>query len=131
MKIAFITNDGETISRHFGRAQYYLVVEVEDGKEKNREMRDKIGHGQFVGKAETHEHGEMHGMGQASHKKHGQMAQAISDCDALICGGMGMGAYQSMQSFNITPVVTDKMNINESLRAYLDGDLQDQKDMLH
>jgi predicted Fe-Mo cluster-binding NifX family protein len=70
-------------------------------------------------------------MSQASHKKHGQMAQSISDCDILICGGMGMGAYQSMQSFNITPVVTDKLKIDEALQAYLEGNLQDQKDMLH
>ncbi|MDY6868153.1 MAG: NifB/NifX family molybdenum-iron cluster-binding protein [Chloroflexota bacterium] len=131
MKVAFITNDGETISRHFGRAQYYLVVEVEDGEVKNREMRDKMGHSQFFAKEESHDHSEMHGMSQASHKKHGQMAQSISDCDILICGGMGMGAYQSMQSFNITPVVTDKLKIDEALQAYLEGNLQDQKDMLH
>jgi hypothetical protein len=36
-----------------------------------------------------------------------------------------------MQSFNITPVVTDKLKIDEALQAYLEGNLQDQKDMLH
>ena len=37
MKIAFITDDEKTISQHFGRAPYYLVITVEDGKETNRE----------------------------------------------------------------------------------------------
>lgn len=131
MKIAFITNDGETISRHFGRAQYYLVVELENGEIKNREMRDKLGHVQFINHEDGHDRGEMHGMGEASHRKHSQMAEAISDCSVLICGGMGMGAYQSMQSFDITPIVTVKTEINDALDAYLKGELKDQKDMLH
>ena len=32
MKIAAVTDDGKTISAHFGRARYYVVVTVEDGK---------------------------------------------------------------------------------------------------
>jgi len=40
MKIAVISDDGKTISRHFGRAPYYLVLTVEDGKIVAREQRD-------------------------------------------------------------------------------------------
>jgi predicted Fe-Mo cluster-binding NifX family protein len=32
MKIAAITDDGRTISQHFGRASHYMVVTIEDGK---------------------------------------------------------------------------------------------------
>ncbi len=32
MKIAAITDDGKTISLHFGRAQQYLVATVENGQ---------------------------------------------------------------------------------------------------
>ncbi len=131
MKIAFITDDEKTISRHFGRAQYYLVVEVEDGKEISRDLRNKLGHGQLIADEGQHKQGEMHGMSEASHSKHSQMAGAISDCDALICGGMGMGAYQSMQSFDITPIVTELSNIEDALQAYLNGNLKDQTEMLH
>ena len=31
MKVAAITDDGKTISKHFGRAAYYLVATVENG----------------------------------------------------------------------------------------------------
>ena len=41
MKIAAITDDGKTISLHFGRAQQYLVATVENGQIVNRELRDK------------------------------------------------------------------------------------------
>ena len=47
MKIAFVTDDGMTITQHFGRAGKYLVVEIEDGKEISRELRDKFGHTHF------------------------------------------------------------------------------------
>ena len=131
MKIAFITDDGKTISRHFGRARFYLVVEIEDGEEVIREMRDKLGHTHFTHDEGHHDKGQGSGMDAASHSKHNRMAQAISDCDALICGGMGMGAYQSMQSFDITPLVTDRTDIEEALQAYLAGDLDDRTEMLH
>jgi len=32
MKVAVVTDDGESVSQHFGRARYYAVFEVDDGK---------------------------------------------------------------------------------------------------
>ncbi len=132
MKIAFITNDGETISRHFGRAPYYQVITVEDGKVTGKEMRDKMGHSHFANQGHQHsDNSKGSGMDAASHQKHNQMAEAISDCDALICGGMGRGAYISMESIGIKPIVTQLSDIEEALQAYLDGELRDQTEMLH
>ena len=136
MKIAFITDDGEKISRHFGRAPYYLVIEVENGEEIGRELREKLGHNHFAAQEDHSEHKHDHDhnhehSGMHSHAKHQSMAEAISDCDALICGGMGMGAYQSMQSLGIPPLVTDQSDIAGALKAYLAGELPDRTDMLH
>jgi transcriptional regulator with XRE-family HTH domain/predicted Fe-Mo cluster-binding NifX family protein len=134
MKIALITSDGKTINQHFGRAPYYLVVTIEDGKVTQREMREKMGHQHFSGQhtEEAHDHGTAgHGMDADSHRKHAGMAEAISDCTALICGGMGMGAYQSMQRFNIKPVVTDLRDIEEAITAFIDGKLIDHTELLH
>jgi predicted Fe-Mo cluster-binding NifX family protein len=44
MKIAAVSDDGTTISAHFGRAPFYVVVTVEDGRIVARETRDKMGH---------------------------------------------------------------------------------------
>jgi len=135
LKIAFITDDGKTISRHFGRAGHYLVIEIEDGKEISRKMRDKLGHTHFAQQGEHHDHehgaGGGSGMGAESHSKHQNMAEVISDCQALICGGMGRGAYQSMEVLGITPVVTQEFNIDSALDAYLKGSLTDHTEMLH
>jgi predicted Fe-Mo cluster-binding NifX family protein len=131
MKIAFITDDGKTISRHFGRAGHYLVVEVENGEEVSREMRDKLGHRNFSQAEEHHDHDQSGHSGMESHGKHMSMAEAIGDCQVLVCGGMGMGAYQSMQQLGITPIVTQESDIDAALEAYLKGDLKDHTEMLH
>ena len=132
MKIAAITDDGETISQHFGRAPYYLVATVEGGQIVKRELRDKLGHSHFVNQGHIEEpHDQPHGMDAASHNKHLQMAEAIADCEALLCRGMGMGAYQSMQVRGIRPVVTDIASIDDAVMAYIEGSIVDLTDRLH
>ena len=132
MKIAVITEDGKTISQHFGRAPYYLVLTIEEAKIINRELRDKLGHQQFSGQGhgEDHHQGE-HGSDSVSHGKHQRMAESIADCEALICGGMGMGAYESMRRLNIQPIVSDILDIDSAVQAFLDGKLIDHTELLH
>lgn len=132
IKIATITDDGKTISQHFGRAAYYLVATVENGQIVNRELRNKLGHAQFANHPHPEEQpGQPHGMDAASHNKHLQMAEAITDCQALLCRGMGMGAYDSMLARGIRPVVTDIATIDEAVMAYVEGSIVDQVERLH
>lgn len=132
MKVAAITDDGKTISLHFGRAAHYMVMTLEDGKIINRELRDKMGHNHFANQPHHEdEPGQPHGMGAASHDKHVQMAEAISDCEALLCRGMGRGAYISMEKRNIRPVVTDISDIEKAVLAYASGEIVDHTDKLH
>jgi predicted Fe-Mo cluster-binding NifX family protein len=144
MKIAAITEDGKTISLHFGRAPFYMVLTVEDGKITGREMREKLGHNQFAadpnmgyghgqGNAPGAEPGaeQQHGYGATAHDKHTRMAANIADCEALLCRGMGAGAYQSMITNGIRPVMTDIELIDEAVQAYLEGKIVDRVDLLH
>lgn len=132
MNVAVITDDGKTISQHFGRAPYYLVLTIEEGKIVKREMRDKLGHSHFHNAAHADDHGAPgHGQDAASHNKHVSMAQVIADCKALICGGMGMGAYESMRQLNIQPLVTDERNIDQAVQDFIDGKLIDRTELLH
>lgn len=136
MKIALVTDNGEIISQHFGRARFYMVVTVENGQIVNRELREKLGHNHFHNQEhEGHHNGQHaeagHGSDPASHDRHASMAQAIADCEVLICGGMGAGAYESMRRLNIKPVVTELRDIDQAVMAYLAGSLQDRTDLLH
>ena len=132
MKIAFITDDGKTISQHFGRAPFYLVLTIDEGKIINREMRDKPGHRQFHDQPHDEQlHGAEHGRDDVSHSKHINMAEVIADCKVIICGGMGMGAYESMRRLNIQPLVTDLRDIDTAAEAFIDGKLIDHTELLH
>lgn len=132
MKIAAISDDGVTISQHFGRAPLYVVLTVEEGKIVNKETRAKSGHHTFA----AHDHpdlapGERHGYDAGSQTRHSSMAETISDCQVLLAGGMGWGAYEALQSYNIDPVVTDVKNIDEAVQLYLDGKLTNLMERLH
>jgi predicted Fe-Mo cluster-binding NifX family protein len=131
-KIAAITEDGTTISQHFGRAPLYCVLTIEDGKITHSELREKLGHAHFADQPHTAEQpGQPHGTDSASHDRHLQMAEAIADCEALLCRGMGRGAYQSMQARGIRPVVTDMVKIDEAVLAYVNGQMVDHIERLH
>jgi len=132
MKIAVISEDGATISQHFGRAPFYVIVTVEDGKVVNKETRDKMGHRSFAG--QPHEDtapGERHGYGAGAEGRHASMAETIADCQVLIVGGMGWGAYESLESNNIEAIVTDVTSIDEAVELYLDGELANLMEKLH
>ncbi|BBB49304.1 NifB/NifX family molybdenum-iron cluster-binding protein [Pelolinea submarina] len=134
MKIAFVTDDGESISAHFGRASHYLVVEVADGKETGREMREKLSHNHFHNEDHGHEEhapGQPHGFDPASQSRHGSMLAAIEDCDVVVCGGMGQGAVYSIQSMGKDLRLTDVSAINEALALLLADNLPNQLNLSH
>lgn len=132
MKIAVISDDEVDISQHFGRAPYYVVVTIEDGKIIAKETRSKAGHHTFA----AHEPpklapGDRHGYDAGSQSRHAAMAEAISDCQVVLTGGMGWGAYESMQGYGIEPIVTDVKNIDEAVKLYLVGKLPNLMERLH
>jgi predicted Fe-Mo cluster-binding NifX family protein len=135
MKIAVVSDDGATISQHFGRAPLYVVLTIENGKIVAREKRDKLGHAHFANEPHAHEaHGTDatgHGFDAASQSKHQRMASAIADCEVLLARGMGAGAYESLRAANIRTMITDMAGIDEAVRAYLDGNLVDHTERLH
>jgi predicted Fe-Mo cluster-binding NifX family protein len=131
MKIAAITEDGNTISQHFGRAPFYVVLTVEDGKIVNKETRNKTGHHTFAAHHADLAPGEKHGYDAGSQVRHASMMESISDCQVLIAGGMGWGAYESLKSSNIEPIVTDIKTIDEAVKLYLEGKLPNLMERLH
>ena len=59
------------------------------------------------------------------------MIDPISDCQALITRGMGMGANLSLKEHGIQPIITDIHDIQAALDAYLAGTLIDHPEKLH
>lgn len=131
MKIAAISDDGVTISKHFGRASQYVVLVVEGDKIVNKETRSKLGHQHFGSHAEHQCGGERHGYDAGAQTKHASMMETITDCQVLLAGGMGWGAYESLKSYNIEPIITDVEDIDMAVKLYLDGKLPNLMQRLH
>ena len=131
MKIAAVSDDGVTISQHFGRAPLYVVITVEENKVTGKETRDKSGHHTFAAHHPDLTPGEPHGYDAGAQVRHTNMAETIADCQLLLAGGMGWGAYESLKSYKIEPIATDIENIDEAIQLYLDGKLINQMERLH
>jgi len=116
LKIAAVTDDGITISPHFGRAKYYEVIYVENGKVIKKERREKISH---------------HGHGHTHRHRHFEIAEPIKDCQILLSRGMGTGAYQNLLELNIKPIITDIKNIDDAVQAVIDGSIVNHTEKLH
>ncbi len=121
LKIAVITDDGERISAHFGRARYYKVFTVDDGRIVAEEMIPRQG-------VHTHAHEHHHHHGH--HHHHQTMLQPIAECQVLIAGGMGEPAYQAAQANGLEVVLTGGP-IRSAVEAYLRGELTSDLRRLH
>lgn len=132
MKIAAVSDDGVTISQHFGQATIYIVITIQDNQMVDREKRKKIGHSHFS--HEPHPEGmdpRGHGYDPIAQSRHSQMAATIADCQVLLARGMGAGAYESLQAVGIRPIMTGIPKIDDAVQAYLAGTLVDHAERLH
>ncbi|BDC36638.1 MAG: dinitrogenase iron-molybdenum cofactor biosynthesis protein [Candidatus Methanoliparum thermophilum] len=129
IKVAVVTDDGKTVSQHFGRARYFAIFEVDDGDIINKEIRNKAGHHTFV-KHDRFDNSGLHGYELHSQSKHNAIAQEIKDCNALIAGGMGYGAYEFFKSLGIDVIATDVPYAEEAVRRYVRGELIDLRERL-
>lgn len=142
MKIAAVSNDGTTISAHFGKARSFAVLTVEDGRVVGQEMRqkDQCSHGHHGG-GHDHDHSHSHdtvqtvAVGSApasvSADPHVQAMAAIADCDVVLSRGMGRGMYANLQRAGIRAVLTDVPNVEEAVAAFLAGTLNEKPELVH
>jgi predicted Fe-Mo cluster-binding NifX family protein len=130
MKIAVVTDDHETISAHFGRAAYYEVFTIADGKITKREAIQKPSHDQFANEPHD-EPGFAHGQGPLAGRRHARMLEPIRDCQVLIARGMGQGAHDNLQQAGIQPIITDVPEIEAAVQAYISNQLADHPERLH
>ena len=122
MKIGIVTDDGNSVSPHFGMAKNYLVVEVEGMDIKGKEMRSKVSH--QPGRGTAHHTGREGSL-------HGDMLSIVRDCEVLVAGGMGQPMYDAIVQAGIKPYLTRVARVDDVVRAYVDGTLDSHPEMLH
>jgi len=131
MRIAVVSDNGRAVSQHFGRAPYYVVLAVEGDKIVSTETRPKAGHHSFAAQQHSASAEGPHGYDAASQARHRTMAEAIADCQVLIAGGMGWGAFESLRARGIEPVLTDVRDVGEAALRYVQGNLPNLVERLH
>lgn len=135
MKIAIVSDDNQTVSQHFGRAENYIVISLEHEKMIDREAVAKPGRCRTAarGRGRHHHAADPRGSGFGHQAKgaHLDMFENIMDCDILITGGMGRGAYLDLQELSIKPIVTDIVDIETAIQAVLDNTIINHVEKLH
>jgi predicted Fe-Mo cluster-binding NifX family protein len=121
MKIAVASPDGATVSSHFGRSACFIVFEMSEGRIVGRETRDNT-YTAFA-KGECNGQGEHHHVGEAH--SHATVVNALRDCQAVLCGGMGRLAAEELQASGVQPVVLDaELTPEAAAMAFATGKLQ-------
>jgi predicted Fe-Mo cluster-binding NifX family protein len=103
IRIAIATADGVSVCDHLARSQTFVILEVAEGRATSRPVRDRDG-------------------GQCgNHKSFVELAEG---CQAVICGGIGQGAFDSLKAHGIEPLVLAQgCTIEEALAGYIAGTL--------
>jgi predicted Fe-Mo cluster-binding NifX family protein len=130
MKIAVVTDDHRTVSAHFGRALFYDVFTIENGKVVKKEAFEKPSHNQFANEPHD-EPGFSHGQGPLAGRRHIRMLEPIKDCQILLARGMGQGAHDNLSQAGIRVIMTDIAEIENAIQAFITGQLEDHPDRLH
>ena len=119
MKIAFASEDGRNISPHFGRAEFFVILDLENGVESSRRL---------IGKESTrcncdHKHDEHEHKHEHKNGGHKAIFEPLVGCEVVIGGGMGSGALNRLKAMDIEVLLTDHKEIETALKDFIDGKL--------
>jgi predicted Fe-Mo cluster-binding NifX family protein len=102
MQIAIGTTDGISVCDHLARSSAFFVLEIEDGRVVSKSLRERFG----------------------KCGNHASFVELLAGCGAVICGGIGQGAFDSLKAAGIEPVVAaEKHTAEEAAALYLAGAL--------
>jgi predicted Fe-Mo cluster-binding NifX family protein len=117
MKIAVASTDGVSISPHFGRSKSFIVFEVADGRIAGREVRQNSYTAHAQGQCEGHEAHD-----PAQPHSHADIVNALSDCQVVLCYGMGWRAAEDLKQAGIQAFVLDaEATAEDAVQAFLAG----------
>jgi predicted Fe-Mo cluster-binding NifX family protein len=135
MKIALVSDDNQTISLHFGRAENYVVISLEHEKIVDRKTLPKPGRchsaGRRHGKNGREPDARGRGFGARAESSHQDMFENIRDCNILVTRGMGRGAYLDLQQSGVIPIITDIEDIDSAVQAILNDTIINHTEKLH
>lgn len=118
MKIAVASDDGLSISTHFGRSAGFVIFVAENGEiVKSGYRSNTSGHHQ-EGEC-NHEQGHSH-----DQHSHAGFLYILDGCDVVICRGMGRRATVDLKANGITVAITSEpVDVTTAAKLYVQGKL--------
>jgi predicted Fe-Mo cluster-binding NifX family protein len=102
-RIAIGTADGVSVCGHLARSASFLVYDIEGGAVLARQERKRA----------TEQCGN-----------HRTFTEMLEGCSAVLCGGIGQGAYDSLMSAGIRPLILkSECTVEQALADYFAGTL--------
>ena len=101
--LGIATTDGVSVCDHLARCASVIVFHIESGMVVGRSVRSR----------ESDQCGN-----------HKSFVELLEGCSAVICGGIGQGAVNSLQANGIEPIVlAAPMAVDDAAAGYLAGSL--------
>lgn len=114
-RIAIASDDGKNIARHFGRSRMFVICEIEDSGYRRCAVRAN----EFTGHSRRE-------CGTEKQHSHNGIVEALNDCEAVICRGMGQRALADLVASGIKPLfITRETDVEGALQDYLAGRLSE------
>lgn len=118
MRIAIPSDDGVNMAAHTGRTLGFVIYEIADHKAVRLEYRRNS----FTAHAKGEYADGNHSEGQ-SHHSHGELLDALADCQVMIARGMGPRLVNDLARRNIQVVFSDNDLVEELAALYASGQL--------
>lgn len=97
--LAIATSDGRSVCDHLARCAGVIVFNIEDGVIVGKAVRSRV-------------------ITACGH--HSSFMELLAGCQAVICGGIGQGAFDALTGQGIEPVVlAAPLSIDEAAAGYL------------
>jgi predicted Fe-Mo cluster-binding NifX family protein len=103
IRVAIATSDGQSLSAHLARSTAFAVFDLENGQILSQSVRNRD---------------------SDTCGNHRSFVEMLEGCGAVICGGIGQGAFDSLKLAGVEPVVAaGPHTIEEALKRFLAGTL--------
>ncbi len=120
-KLAIPTDDGKTVASHFGRAQYFMLVEIDGDKEISRKLVENL-----HARGHHGEHGEHHGHGgHGNGHGHDEVFMSTGDIEGVIAVRIGPHMFEDLKARNIRVyLVSVGKSIENAINSFIEGKLR-------
>lgn len=114
MRIAIPSDNGTNLAAHTGKAQGFIIFDIDDGEAELVEYRTNRFTGHALGL-----HGQTQAAGQ--HHSHDSLLGALSDCQIMLAHGMGPRLVNDLASRGIQVVFCRESEAVAAAANYAQG----------